>query len=218
MVVINGSSFMMGCTSEQGQDCQMDEKPAFMTNVDSFCLSKFEVTNLEWWTLMWDMNYSYYDSCHPIESVSWNDIQLFLQRLNQLTGENFRLPTEVEWEFAARGGVYSSGTKYSGSNNLKDVGWCDERRTHRVGLKLPNELGLYDMSGNVSEWCNDEFRSYNNDSSQLYVATDQKEKLRVLRGGCYYFDPSHCRITNRNARPQNRRDGCYGFRLACDRI
>jgi formylglycine-generating enzyme required for sulfatase activity len=142
------------------------------STVSSFNIGKYEVTQGQWKAVMGD-NPSRFKSGdnYPVENVSWNDVQDFLSRLNALTGKNYRLPRETEWEYAARGGNSSRGYKYSGSANINDVAWYDGNsgeRTHPVGTKAPNELGIYDMSGNVKEWCQDAEGSY-----------------RVYRGGCW---------------------------------
>jgi len=163
MVRVDGGTFTMGATSEQGSNAAGDEKPAHQVNLSSFSIGKYEVSQEEWEAVM-GSNPSYFKGAkRPVEKVSWNDCQAFIRKLNELTGRSFRLPTEAEWEYAARGGNKSIGDKYAGGDNLGSVAWYEDNSggtTHNVGTKSPNELGLYDMSGNVWEWCQDWYDSY----------------------------------------------------------
>jgi formylglycine-generating enzyme required for sulfatase activity len=148
------------------------------------------------------------DDC-PVDGVSWMDIDDFINDLNFQTGKNYRLPTESEWEFASRGGVNSQGYIYSGSNDLGEVGWFETNsfdKTHSVGQKKPNELGIYDMSGNVSEWCRSAYYPYDDDSedSDLYL---------VLRGGAYISRSSDCGYSSRDVSRFSIRESYFGFRL-----
>ena len=152
----------------------------------------------------------------PVESVSWNDCQLFISRLNALTGMNFRLPTEAEWEYAARGGKKSKGYKYAGSNTSTDVAWFSANsggQTHNVGTKQPNELGLYDMSGNVWEWCQDWFGAYRKEE-QNNPTGPQSGGERVFRGGGWGHDASSCRVSERAGDATGGRSVGIGLRLA----
>ena len=192
MVRVDGGSFMMG--SYNGDS---DEQPVHSETVSTFYIGKTEVTQALWTAVM-GSNPSYFKGPNlPVEMVSWNDCQEFIDRLNRITGKNFRLPTESEWEYAARGGNRSRGYDYSGSNNLQSVGWYDGNSggsTHPVGSKLDNELGLYDMSGNVYEWTSDlwssNYSSYRNGGSS--------GSYRVSRGGSYYYSARNCRSAFRN--------------------
>ena len=149
----------------------------------------------------------------PVEFVTWKDCQAFIARLNSLTGETFRLPTEAEWEFAARGGNMSKGYKYSGSNRIDDVAWYEKNSTQPVKLKQANELGIYDMSGDVWEWCADCLGRYSS-SAQTDPTGPSSGSRRVLRGGSYHGIAKHCRVAFRNAfGPGDRRD-YVGLRLA----
>ena len=156
MVQVKGGRFQMGGTPEQGSDAYNNEKPVHEVTLSDYYMGKYEVQQFEWEVVMGN-NPSYFKGDDlPVEGVSWSDCHEFIGRLNALTGLNFKLPTEAQWEYAARGGRLSKGYKYSGSNNLGEVGWYGRNFgncTHRVGQKQPNELGLYDMSGNVFEWC-----------------------------------------------------------------
>jgi len=154
----------------------------------------------------------------PVEMVSYNDCKSFISKLNSLTGENFRLPTEAEWEFAARGGNRSQGYKYSGSNSVGSVAWYDGNSgntTHSVKTKSPNELGLYDMSGNVYEWCNDWYSdSYYSNSPQSNPRGPQSGSYRVLRGGSWSSDAGSCRVACRSYNSPGSRNCDLGLRLA----
>lgn len=198
-----------------------DEKPAHLVRLDDFYIGKYPVTQRLWQAVMENNPSRFKGERRPVEQVSWHDAQEFLGRLNQLADKNFRLPTEEEWEYAARGGRYSQGCKYAGSDRAKQVAWHDansDNETHEVGLLLPNELGLHDMSGNVWEWCADWF------AEEYYAQCHQRGmvdapqgadsgELRVLRGGGYFFYSQYCRAVTRNdGSPENRYDD-LGFRL-----
>ena len=164
-------------------------------------------------------NPSYFSgySQRPVEKVSWNDCQEFITKLNNLTGKNFRLPTEAEWEYAARGGNKSKGYKYSGSNTVGDVAWYDSNsssRTHDVKTKQANELGIYDMSGNVYEWCQDRYGSnYYSSSPETNPTGPTSGSSRVLRGGCWDFIARSCRVSDRGSGIPDFRYNYIGFRL-----
>jgi formylglycine-generating enzyme required for sulfatase activity len=216
MVPVQGGTFTMGCTSEQGSDCDSDEKPAHQVSLNSYYIGKYEVTQAQWIAVM-GSNPSYFvNGALPVEQVSWDDVQAFILRLNEKTGLNYRLPTEAEWEYAARGGAQSKGYKYSGSNNAEDVAWywdnCGEKMNF-VGQKAPNELGIYDMSGNVWEWCSDWYNDYSS-SSQTNPTGTTSGSRRVNRGGCWYNDAQHVRVSNRIINSPDRRYDLIGFRLA----
>ena len=201
MIKVEGGTFSMGATSEQGSDAYDDEKPVHSVTLSDYYIGETEVTQELWEAVMGSNpsefkgnNLSFFtgNNQRPVESVSWNDCQEFIKKLNQLTGKEFRLPTEAEWEYAARGGKYSRGYKYSGSNNADEVAWYDSNsgsKTHPVKTKKDNELGLYDMSGNVWEWCNDWYGDYQS-YSQTNPTGPSRGERRVLRGGswCYYCD------------------------------
>lgn len=263
MVAVQGGSFTMGATSEQGNDAWDVEKPAHQVQVSSFLIGQTEVTQELWQAVMggnpsefapkrsdasrcsydgfvadakrlndkrpgtvkiptrseWDaaMVTSSGSMKRPVENVSWDDCQAFLRKLNQLTGKNFRLPTEAEWEYAARGGNKSRGYKYSGSNNLGNVAWYWESipsqkegasgyGTQPVAAKSPNELGVYDMSGNVQEWCQDKYYEY--DGSKVEGSD------RVSRGGSWGDSARYCRVSDRNINSLGYRSIGLGLRLA----
>ena len=216
MIHVEGGTFTMGATPEQGDDAYDWEKPAHQVTLSSYYIGETEVTQALWEAVM-GSNPSYFKgSEHPVEEVSWDDCQTFICKLNTLTGKTFRLPTEAEWEYAARSGKKSQGYKYSGSNTLDNVAWYDDNsggETHPVKTKSPNELGLYDMSGNVWEWCQDWSGGYDS-SSQKNPTGPSTGSARVSRGGSWYYFARYCRVSFRgNSAPDNR-SGSLGFRLA----
>ena len=207
---------MMGATTEQGRDAEKKEKPAHQVTLSSFYIGKYEVTQ-ELWQAVMRSNPSNFkgDSLRPVELVSWNECQEFISKLNLLTGKQFRLPTEAEWEFAARGGNQSRGYKYAGSNTLNDVAWYYDNSgntTHPVGQKSPNELGLYDMSGNVEEWCQDRYSNYQKGTQTNPTGGTSSDFIQ--RGGSYFFDSRYCRVSYRSSNPIRTASECFGFRLA----
>ncbi|WP_282782459.1 bifunctional serine/threonine-protein kinase/formylglycine-generating enzyme family protein [Phaeodactylibacter xiamenensis] len=218
MVRVPGGSFTMGCTSEQS-DCDDDESPTHRVELSSFSIGKFEVTQAQWEAVM-GSNPSKFSGCKscPVEKVSWNDVQDFIDKLNRMTGGNYRLPTEAEWEYAARGGSRSRGHKYSGSDNLGSVGWYysnSDYKTHPVGKKSPNELGLYDMSGNVYEWCSDWYdKDYYSSSPARNPKGPGGGSDRVIRGGDWIISAWDCRVSYRGYDGPDNRHGNLGFRLA----
>ena len=217
---VEGGTFTMGATAEQGSDADSREKPAHQVTLDSYYIGVTEVTQALWQAVM-GKNPSYFtgNSNFPVEQVSWDDCQKFIQKLNQLTGQTFSLPTEAQWEFAARGGNLSKGYKYSGSNNnLNSVAWYADNssgKPHPVAQKQPNELGLYDMSGNVWEWCQDRYRSsYYSSSSQRNPMGPSSGSNRVFRGGSWYYNALYCRVSFRNRYFSDNRFNYLGLRLA----
>jgi formylglycine-generating enzyme required for sulfatase activity len=218
MVYVAGGTFTMGCTSEQDSDCHDNEKPAHSVTLSSYYIGKYEVTQAQWKAVM-GSNPSYFEGDNlPVEEVSWNSVQEFICKLNQQTGKNYRLPTEVEWEFAARGGNKSRGYKYSGSNTAGNVAWYDDNsgyKTHPVGTKSPNELGIYDMSGNVWEWCSDWYGKYSS-GSQTNPRGASSGSYRVDRGGSWYDFAGYVRVSNRGSLTPVIRNHYLGFRLASD--
>ena len=207
----------MGCTSEQGNDCYDNEKPSHRVTVSDFYIGKYEVTQPQWQAVM-GSNPSYFKGDNlPVEKVNWDDVQEFIQRLNVKTGKQYRLPTGAEWEYAARGGSSSRGYKYSGSNTEDNVAWYSKNagsKTHPVGSKSPNELGIYDMSGNVWEWCSDWYGTYSS-NAQTDSRVSSSGSHRVLRGGCWSSIARGVRVTNRGSGSSGNRSHYLGFRLAC---
>ena len=230
MIRVPGGTFQMGATSEQGSDAYDNEKPVHQVTLSDFYIGETEVTQGLWKAVMGD-NPSATDrgigDNYPVNMVSWKDIvNDFLPKLNQLTGKTFRLPTEAEWEYAARGGK-SGGTKYSGSNNVNDVTWYRDnadKKTHPVKTKNANSLGLYDMSGNVWEWCQDLYGDYSSVSvinpqgsalSSIRTAVEWKYSgaSRVLRGGSWDNNTDYCRVSYRDDGAPNCCSNRGGFRL-----
>ena len=219
MISVDGGTFTMGATSEQGSDYFDDELPTHQVTLSDYYIGETEVTQ-ELWEAVMGYNPSWFtgNSRYPVEEVSWDDCQTFIQELNRLTGKRFRLPTEAEWEFAARGGNYSKGYKYSGSNRIDDVAWYEgnSSMTNQVGTKSPNELGIYDMTGNVREWCSDWYGEYPS-SSQTNPTGPADGSYRVNRGGDYY-SVSGCRVSYRSRNFPDFQNTVNGFRLVCSSL
>ena len=226
MVYVEGGTFFMGTTSEQGSEVLANEKPAHSVTLSSYYIGETEVTQ-ELWEAVMGKNPSKFtgDGRRPVEQVNWKDCQTFISKLNSLTGQQFKLPTEAQWEYAARGGNKTNGYKYSGSNDLEAVAWYEKNSydkgssspdygPHPVKTKSPNELGIYDMSGNVWEWCQDRYGSYSTDSQTNPVGVSSGS-YRVGRGGGWSraiwnpYRSSHRGICN----PSNR-NADFGLRLA----
>ena len=212
MVYVSGGSFMMG---SEDSNAYGDEKPVHRVTLSSYRIGKYEVTQDLWEAVMGSNPSRIKGARKPVEMVSWDDCQTFIRKLNSLTGQNFKLPTEAQWEFAARGGNSSRGYKYSGSNYIDNVGWYLESSgstTHNVGAKSPNELGIYDMTGNVEEWCRDWCGSYSS-SSQADPEGPSSGSHRVGRGGDCVDGAWCCHITFRNNHTPDCRYFFLGFRL-----
>ena len=216
MVLVEGGTFTMGATSEQGSDARDDEKPAHKVTLDSFYIGKFPVTQRLWVAVMGSNPSLFKGDDLPVEWVSWDDVQTFLRKLNAATGKPYRLPTEAEWEYAARGGNKSQGYKYAGSNDPDLVAWYgsnSDRTTHEVGTRFPNELGIYDMSGNVYEWCQDWYGSCSS-SPQTNPKGPNSVSYRVNRGGSWAYSARYCRVSYRNYFTPDFHNFNLGFRLA----
>ena len=211
MVYVEGSTFTMGCTS--GYD---DEKPVHSVTLSSYYIGEYEVTQALWIAVTGNNPSKFKGDNLPVEMVSWNDVQDFIFKLNRLTGKKFRLPTEAEWEYAARGGKKSKGYKYSGSNTATDVAWYGENSngiTHPVGTKQTNELGIYDMSGNVGEWCQDWYDNYSSVSQTNPIGALSGVSC-VIRGGSWDSN-ANCVCVSVRGGDAPSRHGIIGFRLAC---
>jgi formylglycine-generating enzyme len=215
MVFVKGGSFRMG-SNLGGQD----ERPVHEVFLDDFYIGKFEVTQAQWYKILAkDPSQRYFPGCDscPVERVTWDQVEEFLEKLDECTGMNYRLPTEAEWEYAARGGQFSRGYKYSGGNGLDSVAWYDANSNNKAypgGKKKPNELGIYDMSGNIYEWCLDWY------SADYYAVSPAENPTgpiegtkRVIRGGSWFFDRSGLRVADREGAVPDLRYGYTGFRL-----
>lgn len=226
MVYVEGGTFQMGATSEQGGYYDSDEKPVHSVTLSDYYIGKFEVTQGLWEEVMgttiheqrikagYSSTYGV-GSDYPMYYVNWKEAQEFCKKLSQLTGKTYVLPTEAQWEYAARGGVKSRGYKYSGSNTIGNVAWYiynSSSSTHPVATKQPNELGLYDMSGNVWEWCSDWYGYYSSES-QSNPTGPSTGSHRVLRGGSWNSYAGGCRVSNRPYDLPSSRYNCPGFRV-----
>ncbi|MDR1898177.1 MAG: SUMF1/EgtB/PvdO family nonheme iron enzyme [Prevotellaceae bacterium] len=225
MVFVKGGTLTRACLGGMIGDNFYVFNPISENDVtlDDFYIGRYEVTQAQWTAIMGNNPSHFKGKKLPVENVSWNDIQIFIQKLNKQTGKNYRLPTEAEWEYAARGGIkgkpydYSSGgTKgdgynYSGSNNLDNVAWYygnSEMKSHEVGTKKPNELDIYDMSGNVLEWCSDCYKEY-------YIGPADESK-RSCRGGSWANEKKGLHLSMRFNYPPSDRYYYLGFRLVRD--
>ena len=217
MVRVEGGTFTMGATTEQGSDVGSDEQPAHRVTLSKYYIGETEVTQAQWQAVMGSNPSNFKGDSRPVENVSWDDCQTFVSRLNAATGQNFRLPTEAEWEYAARGGNRSQGYKYSGGNTLGSVAWYADNsgdETHAVKTKSPNELGIYDMSGNVWEWCQDWYGSYSDSAQTNPHGRPSKGYYRVDRGGSWNYFAECCRVSLRNRLTPGVRRHFLGLRLA----
>ena len=215
MVFVQGGAFKMGFNL--GAE---DELPIHEVQLDDFYIGKYEVTQQQWRMIMdQDTNKRYFEGCDscPVERVSWYNVQEFIDKLNQQTRMNYRLPTEAEWEYAARGGNLSKGYKYSGSNADVTVAWKvgnSRNRTQLIGKKKPNELGIYDMTGNVYEWCSDWYSpTWYKISPRENPAGPANGTFKIMRGGSWFHDYNGLRATDREFANPTYRFGYVGFRL-----
>ena len=216
MVHVSGGTFIMGGTPEQGNDAVDNEMPTHQVTLSPFSIGRYEVTQEEWEAVMGKNPSEFKGAKLPVANVTWNECQTFIRKLRALTGKHFRLPTEAEWEFAARGGNSSLGYKYAGSNDIGSVAWYKDNsneQPHEVGTKQPNELGLYDMSGNVSEWCQDKYGAYSS-APQKNPHGPSSELYLNIRGGCWRYSPDGCRNSCRSNYDNDGRLHFVGLRLA----
>ena len=225
MVGVASGTFTMGATAEQGSDYYSNELPTHQVTLSDYWIGETEVTEALWTAVMGSTpSYHKRGDNYPVENVSWDDCQTFITKLNSLTGETFRLPTEAEWEFAARGGTKSEGYKYSGSNTIGDVAWYTVNAydvgssspnygKHPVATKAANELGIYDMNGNVWERCQDWYSSYSS-AAQTNPTGPTTGTYRVFRGGSWNNNARFCRVSNRHYFTPSYSDCYLGLRLA----
>ena len=225
MVEVEGGTFQMGATPEQGENANDNEKPVHQVTLSGFSIGQTEVTQELWQAVMGTNPSKFNDNVNkPVETISWEDCQTFIARLNELTGQNFRLPTEAEWEFAARGGMKSQGYKYSGSDDLNEIAWYNynayavgssspDYGTHAAATKAANELGLYDMTGNVWEWCQDWSGDYSA-ADQINPTGPETGTNRVIRGGGWTNYPKLLRVAARSSYKPGFIGNFIGFRLA----
>ncbi|MEM9723341.1 MAG: formylglycine-generating enzyme family protein [Bacteroidota bacterium] len=216
MMWIEEGEFIMGGSDSEAD---WDEKPVHQVSLKSFYLGKYPVTQALWEAIMGGNPSSFKGADRPVEQVSWEDTQDFLQKLNTLTSKTYRLPSEAEWEYAARGGNHSEGYLYAGSDRLEQVGWYSKNSdgwTQPVGQKLGNELGIYDMCGNVSEWVEDQWHNrYEGAPTDGTAWVDREEGApRVRRGGSWRNRAQYCRVSFRHHDSPGDRYGTLGFRLA----
>jgi len=219
MVFVQGGTFTMGCTPDQENGCSGETRPAHRVTVGDFYIGKYEVTQRQWKHIMGDDNNPsvFKRNDLPIGGISWNDVQEFITKLNQQVDKKYRLPTEAEWEYAARGGNKSIGYKYSGSNILHKVAWyrdnCIEKNLQPIGTKQPNELGIHDMSGSMGEWVNDWYAGYTN-GVKTNPAGPFSGSDRVTRGCDWYSYSGDCLVSERWFADPDERLETIGFRLA----
>jgi formylglycine-generating enzyme len=218
LIPVDGGTFQMGAIGNSYAE------PVHTVTLSSFYISKYEITQAQWEAVM-NYNDSKFTNCPrcPVEYISWLDVQNFIKELNRRTGKKNRLPTEAEWEFAARGGNYSSNHKYAGSDFVGDVAWYrsnSEMKTHPVGKKQPNELGLYDMLGNVDEWCSDWFGpDYYKTSETINPKGPPKGNIKIMRGGDVFSNGKTLETSERTNCPcdENFRAEGVGFRIVQER-
>ena len=213
MVGVQGGTFTMGATSEQGNRAGDGNKSAHSVTLSSYYIGQTEVTQELWKAVMGSNPSRFKGAKRPVEKISWYDCQDFIQKLNAKTGKSFRLPTEAEWEYAARGGNRSQHYKFSGGNTLGDVAWYDCKKSYDVATKRANELGIYDMSGNVWEWCSDWYGDYSS-SSQRNPQGPAWGSDRVYRGGSWLSNARGCRVSARGRDSARYRNDHLGLRLA----
>jgi len=238
MVPVSGGTFFMGCRDGRDTECNTNEKPAHNVTVHDFAIGRYEITRADWHTVMGNdpSKFKNCDQC-PVTNVSWDDVQDFIKKANAKNGKKYRLPTEAEWEYAARGGNLSNNLLYAGANNMSEVGWFwknsgdsllsgewgrekvhfNKCKTHPVGQKRRNELGLCDMSGNVWEWVADDWHgNYKNapTDGSAWIGQGTRGDYRIVRGGSWSDLPRNCRAGVRTRNSPTIRNNNVGFRLS----
>ena len=227
MVFVKGGDLQLGCIADQGDSCRERELPSHNVKLTDFYIGETEVTQAQWMAVMGsDNNPSYWKgNTLPVERVSWAECHRFVTRLNKYLakelpeGYHFALPSEAQWEYAARGGMKSAGMRYAGSNDLKQIAWFydnSSQRTHDVRIKTANELGIFDMSGNVWEWCEDWYDEdfYAENTDWHNPMNNQETSYRVQRGGSWNYAASYSRCATRDRGSIHSRYEDCGFRVA----
>ena len=219
MVEVKGGTYVMGGTPEQGEEAFNDEKPPHKVSVSTFYIGRYPITQEQWKAVMGN-NPSYFQGeRHPVEQVNWMDCQDFVVKLSKMTGIKFRLPTEAEWEYAARGGNKSKGYKYSGGYLLTQIAWYNENSggtSHEVGEKVPNELGIYDMSGNIWEWVQDWKGDFTEDEQTNPIGPKEGDE-KVCRGGGWNREHDRCRVSYRGDDLPDLRYRSLGLRVVMEK-
>ncbi len=216
MIFVQGGTFQMG-SDENDESAMHIEKPKHKVSVSDFHIGKYEVSQRLWEEVMGTNPSKIKDDNLPVSNVSWNDVQEFIKRLNKISNKEYRLPTEAEWEYAARGGNQSQGFIFIGSNHPDSVAWHfdnSDKLPHAVGTKQPNELDIYDMGGNVQEWVNDWYDAYPKGAQNNPKGAKSSDIGKVLRGGHYSILATHGRPAWRCVSNPNFRSSYIGFRLA----
>lgn len=229
MIWVEGGDFLMGCSSEQGGDCEDNEKNVRRVTVDGYWIGMCEVTQSQWEKVVGTSIYQQKSKAngsntygvgadYPMYYVSWDEAMEFCRLLSNKTGKTYTLPTEAQWEYAARGGNKADGTKYAGSNMVDAVAWYTDNSgstAHPVGTKRGNSLGIYDMSGNVWEWCKDWYSSSYTNYDTNNPTGPSNGSSRVFRGGSWSNYARRCRVSNRSLSTPSACGGLLGFRVVC---
>ena len=219
MVEVEGGTFVMGGTPEQGEEAFSDEKPPHKVTVSTFYIGRYPITQEQWKAVMGNNPSHFQGERHPVEQVNWMDCQDFVQKLSEMTGLKFRLPTEAEWEYAARGGQKGKGYKYSGGDQVSQIAWYNKNSggtSHEVGQKAPNELGLYDMSGNIWEWVQDWKGDFTDDEQTNPTGPEEGDE-RICRGGGWNREHDRCRVSYRGDDDPDLRYCSLGLRVVMEK-